>query len=138
MDVTELPFNRYIGIAIAEAQEALTLKFDANMGNHLGTVHASAQFALAEACSGHYLVRQFPEMQGKVVALLRNSEVKFSKPAQGDLTGRATMDKAAIDKFITTFHNKSRAVLSVNVEVSDPTQVTMTGTYQWFVQALEI
>ena len=58
MDVTDLPFNALIGIERAEANNALLrLPSDTRYLNHLGSVHASALLALAEApvasfCSG--------------------------------------------------------------------------------------
>jgi len=54
MKTIEIPFNKFVGISRSESQEngLLELKDDENLKNHLGTVHASAQFALAEACSG--------------------------------------------------------------------------------------
>jgi hypothetical protein len=50
MNVTEIPFNHYIGIKESNQEKYLLMldKSD-NQLNHLGTMHASAQFSLAEA-----------------------------------------------------------------------------------------
>ena len=52
--------------------------------NHLGTVHASALLAAAEAGSGAFLVRQFGEASG-YLPVVRRLEAKFRKPPGGAL-----------------------------------------------------
>ena len=50
--VTELPFNRFLGIEVAaDPSQLLRLPAGGQYLNHLSTVHASAQLALAEASS---------------------------------------------------------------------------------------
>ena len=57
MDITELPFNAFIGMEHAgDLAGGLRLPADSRYTNHLGTVHASAIMALAEAASGKLLV----------------------------------------------------------------------------------
>ncbi|MCK4671138.1 MAG: DUF4442 domain-containing protein [Candidatus Aegiribacteria sp.] len=43
------------------------------MQNHLQTIHASAQFTLAETASGEMLRIELPELVGKVVPIFRDS-----------------------------------------------------------------
>jgi hypothetical protein len=58
--VTELPFNNFLGIHPAnETAHLLQLPSDNQYLNHLGTVHAAAQLALAEASSGEFLLGHF-------------------------------------------------------------------------------
>ncbi len=54
MDVTKLPFNHLIGLELADpgSDFLVSLPDDVKYTNHLGTVHASALFAVAEAASG--------------------------------------------------------------------------------------
>jgi len=51
MTIEELAFNQLIGITRSESGEnsVLSLPNDIRYTNHLGTVHAGAQLALAEA-----------------------------------------------------------------------------------------
>lgn len=61
MDVTKLPFNRFIGLekgALAD-KFLVSLPASAQYTNHLGTVHASALLAVAEAGSAEFLLRHF-------------------------------------------------------------------------------
>jgi len=46
--------------------------------NHLGTVHASAQLALAEASRGEFLLRAMGDMQG-IVPVVRRLEYDETK-----------------------------------------------------------
>ncbi len=65
--VVELPFNSFLGIQIAtEPSQLLRLRSGKQYLNHLGTVHASAQLALAEASSGEFLLRHFGSADGTV------------------------------------------------------------------------
>jgi len=57
--------------------------------NHVGTIHASVQFALAEAASGELLLQHLGAAQNQVFAVLRTSSVKFRKPAHGELRAAA-------------------------------------------------
>jgi acyl-coenzyme A thioesterase PaaI-like protein len=53
--VTELPFNAFLGLQLAsDPEQLLQLPAGAKYLNHLGTVHASALLALAEASSGEF------------------------------------------------------------------------------------
>ena len=50
IDITKVPFNKFLGISLANNPEYL-LQLDAReeYTNHLGTVHAAALFTLAIA-----------------------------------------------------------------------------------------
>ena len=50
MNVADVPFNRFLGLRLNGS--VLALPADPKYQNHLGGVHASAQFSLAEAASG--------------------------------------------------------------------------------------
>jgi len=138
MDITQIPFNKYIEISyVAENKNILKLSFNDNMKNHVGTFHASAQFALAEACSGLALQNNFSHLADSVVPVLRKSETKFKKPAQSKIIGKATIDEGAASKFNLQIENKGRAPIAVNVEIEDENgNITMAGTYEWFVQKI--
>ena len=138
MDIAQIPFNKFIEIShVAENKDILILSFNDNMKNHIGTFHASAQFALAEACSGLALQNTFPNLANSVVPVLRKAETKFKKPAQSKIIGKAIIYKEAASKFNLQIENKGRASITVNVEIEDENGViTMAGTYDWFVQKI--
>lgn len=137
MDVTEIPFVKKIGIAKKD-DGGLELSFDDSVYNHLQTIAASAQFALAETASGEELQLLFPELVGKVVPVLRDSQIKFKKPASKTVAAYPSVADEAIVKFREQFEKKGRSSIYVNVEVRDVDNVvTCTGAFNWFVQSID-
>jgi len=136
MDVTQIPFAKHIGI---ERKEEGILKLDATnvVQNHIKGIHASAQFALAETQSGLYLQETFPELEGKVVGMLRASTVKYKNPATSSIYAVANLAEAEKEKFLTQLERKGRAAMTVHVEVKDAEAVvTMQGDFQWYIQKI--
>jgi acyl-coenzyme A thioesterase PaaI-like protein len=135
MKAIDIPFVRHIGIE--QEQAVLSLACNAHVMNHLKTIHASAQFALAETQSGIYLQTLFPELEGKAVPLLRDAQIKYRKPAIGKIAAFASSDDEAIQTFKMQFEKKGRGLLQVDVDVSDINNVlTSQATFTWFIQAL--
>lgn len=137
MHVPDLAINKAMGMQfVADASaHILELPEAPLLLNHLGTIHASVQFALAEACSGEFLLRQLGVAENGVLAVLRTSEVKFRKPARGTLRAAARFAEGAAETPAAELQSRGRVLVSVLVEVSD-TQgvVTMSGQYTWFLQ----
>jgi len=125
--VTELPFNSFLGIETAsEPAQLLRLPAGAQYLNHLGTVHASAQLALAEASSGEFLLRALGSIAG-VVPIVR-------KPANGAITSRVTTPQEALDQFRAELAVKGRGLISVHVELHDESGAhTLSATVEWFM-----
>src|SRR5437899_11729440 len=96
--VTELPFNSFLGLQkAAEPSQLLRLPPGSQYLNHLGTVHASAQPALAESSSGELLLHRLASVEG-IVAVLRRLEAKFRKPASGTGTSGANAPQETLDQ----------------------------------------
>ena len=133
--VTELPFNSFIGIQIAtEPSELLRLPSGDQYLNHLGTVHASAQLALAEASSGEFLLRHFGSVQG-IVPVVRRLEAKFRKPANGAVTSTVTAAPTALEQLDAELASKGRALIPITVELHDQSGAhTLSATVEWFIQ----
>ena len=137
MHVTDLAINKTLGMQLAPPGNSHILEMPESplMLNHVGTVHASVQFALAEASSGEFLLRHLGDAHSQVFAVLRTSEVKFRKAAHGALRASARFVDGAADTFSTELATRGRALVSVFVEVADAQGVvTMTGQYDWFLQ----
>lgn len=136
MDVTKIPFVEKVGI-VRTGNGLLELPFSAATQNHLNTFFASAQFTLAETASGDMLQSLFPELVGRVVPVLRDSSVKFRKPAISAITAHATVSDDAASRFMEQLSRKGRSSIPVEVELKDAEGVvTCTGTFNWFVQSL--
>ncbi len=136
MEVIEIPFVKYIGIEQNGSQ--LSLASSLKVENHIGTIHASAQFALAETQSGLFLQENFIDIEGEVLPLLRSSSVKYKSPAITQLRAIVSMRDEVKSKFKEKFLNRGRATISVEVELLDSDDVvTMVGTFVWFIQRLK-
>ena len=78
MSVLTLPFNSFLGLEPAsEPGQLLRLPADPKYLNHLGTVHASALLALAEASSGEFLFRHFGSKQDLQLATVGAARDRF-------------------------------------------------------------
>ena len=129
-----LPFANYIGVKAKNKRE-LQLLPHKDVENHIGTVHAAAQFTLAETQSGLYMLSLFPEYADDIVPLLRSSNIKYKFPATTELVALASVTKEDKEKFERQFMKRDRAMLVVHVEVKDTNGIiTMLGDFGWFIQ----
>ena len=131
--VIELPFNRFLGIEpAADPSQVLRLPSGAQYLNHLGTVHASAQLALAEASSGEFLLRELGSA-AQVVPVVRRLESKFRKPANGAVTSTVSAPQV-FEPLHTDLANKGRALITVAAERHDESGAqTLSATVEWFI-----
>ncbi len=132
--VTELPFNNFLGIQIAsDPTQLLQLPAADRYLNHLGTVHASAQLALAEAASGEFLIRAFGSNAG-FMPVVRRLESKFRQPANGTITSTVSTPPEAIDQLRNDLAAKGRALIKIAVELHDESGAhTLSATVEWFI-----
>jgi acyl-coenzyme A thioesterase PaaI-like protein len=132
--VIEIPFNAFLGLeTAADPTGVLRLPADEKYLNHLGTVHASAQLALAEATSGEFLLRKFGQTAG-VIPVVRRLEAKFSKPAHGPLTSRVTTPEEDLARVETELAAKGRALVGIGVELFDEAGTrTFSAVVEWFL-----
>ena len=135
MDITELPFNAFLGIEHREdAAYRLRLPNDVSYTNHLGTVHASAIMALAEATSGAVLAAALGTMEESLVPVVRRFTSKFRKPASGAISSTCDLSSDTIDSFRKTLHAKRKAILEIPVEVYDEANNHVASAkVEWFV-----
>lgn len=136
MNSLDIPFNTFIGLQRAENQDQYLLELPSakHLQNHLGTVHASAQFSLAEACSGEFLLQLFSEQAGQIIPVVRKVETKFKKPAAGTLFARASLSTQSKTDILLKLEHKGRVIIGVEVEVCDTEQqITMTARIDWFI-----
>ena len=136
--VTELPFNRFIGIERAtDPSRVLQLPAGQDYLNHLGTVHASALLALAEASSGEFLLQHFGGADG-VLPVVRHLEAKFRKPARGAVTSTANASPEALAELNAQLSAKGRALIPVTVELYDESGThALSAIVDWFIQRLD-
>ena len=133
--VIELPFNSLVGIEIAsEPSQLLRLPSGERYLNHLGSVHASAQLALAEASSGEFLLRHFASADG-LVPVVRRVEAKFRKPANGSITSSASATPETLAQLDAELSSKGRSLIAIAVDLHDASGThTLSARFEWFIQ----
>ena len=137
MNVIEIPFVKKVGIA-QSSNGNLEPPFSNDTHNHLATMHASAQFTLAETASGEFLQTLFPELVGKVISVLRDATVKFKKPAVKKIIAYPSISDEVRIKFNEQFSKKGRASICVDIDIKDiEGTVTCVASYNWFVQKID-
>lgn len=134
MNVTELPFNKFIGLKSSDNPVYfLMLENKPEYCNHLETVHASAQFALAEATSGHFLINELTELND-VIPVVRKVEVKYRKPAIGKIYSIAKIQGIEKKVVLETVREKGRILLNVEVSIFDEGgRLVMQSQFEWFI-----
>lgn len=136
MRPTDLALNQLLGVRDAPpgASHLLELPWSDRLLNHVGTLHAAAQFALAEAASAEYLRRQFPDLAARALAVVREVELRYRRAASGDLQafGRAPAEAAA--QLRADLAERGHAFVLVEVEVRDAAGlITSAGRFRWYI-----
>lgn len=135
MQVTEIPFVKLIGIE--QEKNNLSLRFDSKILNHIKTIHASAQFTLAETQSGLFLQELFHDLEKKVIPVLRDSQIKFKKPAVEMITAYSKVSEDIIIKFKEQFTRKNRGTIQIEVDIKDINGLlTSQAVFTWFIQKI--
>jgi acyl-coenzyme A thioesterase PaaI-like protein len=135
MNVLNLPFNKILLIKKSEVPDTILMLEDrAKYQNHLGTVHASAQYALAEASSGEILERNFGDWNGAYFPVVRRVEVKYKNPAKGRLFSTGFIDADRAMKAKKELSEKGRTLVDVMVKIVDEGKnITFESTFTWFI-----
>jgi acyl-CoA thioesterase FadM len=137
MDALDLRFSSMIGLRRSDRPDlgTLCLGDEPHVHNHLGTIHAAAQFALAEAASGDFLQARFAALAPSCIGVVRRSEVTYRSPARGTIYAAASVDEQRLREFEDRLTARGRAFVTVGVAVRDATgAVTMSGEVEWFAQ----
>jgi len=133
---TDLAFNQALGIhdAPAGAEHLLELPFVPLVKNHVQTMHAAAQFALAEAASAECLQRHFGTALGDVFAVMRAAEVKYRKPATADLLAYGAPDEPTREHLVDQMNRRNRSVAVILIDLKDRSgTLTFHGKFEWFI-----
>jgi len=136
MKPTDIALSQLLGIGAAPSGAAhlLEMPFGAPVQNHLGTVHAAAQFALAEAASAECLLHHFGVAAGEVRAVVRHVEVKYRRPATGDLLAYGLPDDATRNGLLAELAARGRAQAVILIDLKDRAGTLMFhGKFVWFI-----
>jgi acyl-coenzyme A thioesterase PaaI-like protein len=132
-----IPFNTHVGlefVEVADGRGVVRLPDADHLKNHVGSQHAGALFAGAEAASGAAFVGAFAERMGEITPLARSAEISYLKLARGPITAAATLseDKSAL---IERLDGEGRIEFPVEVELTDEEGVDVARmTVHWHVR----
>jgi homogentisate 1,2-dioxygenase len=135
MKILDIPYHQFLGLKQAENDEFI-FQADAKpeYHNHLGNVHACVQLSLAEASSGEFLLRELFELKDDLIPVIRNTEAKYHKPANGFISSKAQFHTLSTPEVIMELTEKNRTLVKVKTEVYDEHEVkTLTAIFEWFI-----
>lgn len=136
MNVLEIPFNKFLGLQQADSENEFIYKLNHKEEylNHLGTMHASALFALAEASSGAFLLHQFKDYNLNIIPVVRKVEVKYNKPANETVFSKACIIDSNVNEIINELRIKKRVIIKVKVDIYGKSmEKSFTSIFDWFI-----
>lgn len=131
-----VPFYRVLGVqaeTVAPEQVELSLTQTPERLNHVGTMHATAQFGLGEAAGGMMAAAAFNDLIAQGAApVVTQVSISYLKSARGDLRAVATLSNEEQARIRSEMNANGRATFSVPVQVFDAagTQTTALQT-EW-------
>lgn len=136
MNILDIPFHKLIGIKKAEYGDDFIyqLDFREEYLNHLGILHASALYTLADASSGEFLHQNFKDYTLDIIPVIRSAEAKYLKPATGHVFSKAAFIESSVDEILQELKSKKRVQIKVRVDIFDQKGVKiMTTILEWLV-----
>ncbi len=132
MRVSDLPFNKHIGIQDRNGVVTIPVK-DLHM-NHLGTVHATAIYGVAEAGSGRFIIENFGYEFPDALAVTRIGTVKYKSAAREDIMAEVTDSKPHPHQALDRLRQKGAAKIAVEVSVHSNNEIVAIATFDWFIK----
>jgi uncharacterized protein (TIGR00369 family) len=136
--IEQMPYNAMVGVRILEmdggrARGALAARTE--VGNHVGTMHAGAQFSLIEAVSGAAVSSAFLDLLGRAVPLAQGAELTYRRPARGDVVAEASMAAEEIARVRAELDSQGRSRFDVQVTVTDAGGTLATeAVMRWYIR----
>lgn len=139
MDILSIPFHQYLNIETHDGDGYIfELQERPEYLNHLQTLHACVQLTLAEASSGEFLLQEFKEFEADVIPVIRRTEVKYHRPANGTLYSRASLQSSGKAELVDELMNKDRAIIQIKVEIFDNSKKkVLTAIFDWFLKRID-
>ncbi len=136
MEVLKIPFNKFLDVQQAGTNNDYIFKLEhkKEYQNHLGTIHASALFALAESSSGEFLFNQLRDYNLDVIPVVRKVEMKYSKPARGTVFSKASIIDSDIKEILSELNKTKRTIVKVRVDIyNEESEKLLTSRFDWFI-----
>ncbi|MEY9604102.1 uncharacterized protein (TIGR00369 family) [Bradyrhizobium japonicum] len=133
-----IPLNQLLGIEIASVDDGVAearLPFKTEITNHIGTMHATAIFGLAEAASGAAMSGAFAPLAASIRPVAANARIDFLKIARTGLVARAKTSRDS-KELRDSLKREGKVVFDVVVDVADAFAADIARiTVSWHVTA---
>lgn len=138
--MSAVPFNRVLGVRVelVEPERVTLLLPEApERLNHVGTIHAAAQFGLGEASAGTMALVAFSDLQRQGYApVVTEASVSYRKPARGELRGEATLPAEEQARVRSEIAAGGRPRFTIAVRLSDQEgAITTELRFEWALLA---
>jgi hypothetical protein len=135
MNILDIPFHKFLTFKKHEGDEFILMAEERpEYLNHLNNIHACVQLTLAEASSGEFLLDQFYELRNELIPVIRKTEAKYHKPANGTLFSKVAFDSMSKEHVLNELLQKNRVIVKVKTEIFDQQKnKSLTATFEWFI-----
>jgi acyl-coenzyme A thioesterase PaaI-like protein len=139
MLLSVVPFVRTLGMEVTATTPTsveVRLPMRPELANHVGTMHAAAQYALGETVTGALMFLIFQDQFDRIMPLNRASQIEYRRPSHGTLIARGELRQDAIDQVRAAFAQDGRAKFSLIAALYDESDlhtVVTTVTVDWVV-----
>jgi uncharacterized protein (TIGR00369 family) len=116
-----IPFNKLLGIEIVSIGDGVAqarIPFRAEVTNHIGSLHATAIFGVAEAASGAAMSGAFAPVILRIRPVAVGATVTFLKIVRGDLTADAMITRSS-EELREKLAKEGRVVFDVLVKMRE-------------------
>jgi uncharacterized protein (TIGR00369 family) len=131
-----VPFASVLGVHVTEVEPEraeAALEFTPERLNHVGTMHAVAQFGLGELASGGLVVAAFSDLQqAGYMPIVASVSVSYLRPARTDLRGAAELSLAEQERVRTEVRNGVQSRFTIPVQIVDTSgNITTELKVEW-------
>lgn len=131
-----IPLNKLLGIEVVSIGDGVAetrLPFRSEVTNHIGSMHASAIFGVAEAASGCAMSGAFAPVALSIRPVAASAQVHFSKVARSALIAQARTSETS-EGLRAKLKEAGKVVFDVVVDVRDEAGVDVAKvTVAWHV-----
>jgi uncharacterized protein (TIGR00369 family) len=136
--IERMPYNAMLGVRITEMEGGRArgeLATRTEVGNHVGTMHAGAQFSLIEATSGAAVSSAFLDLLGRATPLAQGAQLTYKRPVHGDAVAEAHISDAEVARVRGELEASGRARFEVAVTLSDASGTLATeALMRWYMR----